>query len=104
MATPSPADRLFVALWQRNATRLGWLKYAAWKPLLKHHLGPALTDRQYRSAFSTLQRCGHFLECRVAPNQHRSYIFIQRALPLDDHEARAAAVSRLRWSSEYLTA
>jgi hypothetical protein len=29
MATPSLADRLFVALWQRNATHLGWLKYSA---------------------------------------------------------------------------
>lgn len=104
MATPSLADRLFVALWQRNATHLGWLKYSAWRPLLKHHLGADLTHRQYRAAFHTLQRRGHFLDCRLAPNQHRSYLFIQRAIPLEDHETRAAAVKRLRWSSEYRAA
>jgi len=103
MERPSHADQLFIALWKRNFTHIGWLKYKDIKPVIKYHLGPDLTDRQYRATFHTLQHRGHFLECHLAPNQHRSYLFIQNAIPTYDHEARAAATKRLRWHSEYMS-
>jgi hypothetical protein len=93
------ADVFYHRLRQRDATRLGWLQMTRWSPLLMYYLG--IKGKAARRVFSTLYQRGHFIDRRLAPGRHPSYLFLQTTTPVNDAEGRAAAIKYWRWVSAY---
>ena len=105
-ATPEPtydyeklADVFYARLCNRDATRLGWLQMARWSPLLKYYLN--IEGKAARRVFSILYQRGYFIDRRLAVGRHPSYLFLQTTIPVNDLDARAAAIAYWRWTAAY---
>ena len=72
----SMVDVAYTALWNRNATRMKFMTYKRWGPMLKYYL-PQLDNRQRRHVFQKLVRAGYFIARKINPTGHQSYLFTQ---------------------------
>lgn len=72
-------DECYTYLWHRGAEKLGLLKYARWKAILKYNK-PALNDDQLRRIFRKLVEAGYLIAHRRGKRTHYDYIFSQKPL------------------------
>lgn len=75
---------IYTYLWHRGVEKLGFMKYARWKSIIKYKI-PELNDDEIRKVFQKLLLNGHFIQHRRGKRTHFDYIFSQKPL-INDHE------------------
>lgn len=73
------SDIIYTYLWKRGVEKMGFLKYARWKLIIKYK-EPSLSDIEIRKVFQKLVKDGHFIQSRHGKRTHFDYIFSQKPL------------------------
>ena len=73
------ADECYTYLWHRGCEKMGLLKYARWKAILKYYK-PELNNDEIRRVFRKLVEDGYLIAHRQGKRTHFDYIFSQKPL------------------------
>lgn len=69
----------YTYLWHRGCDRMGLMKYARYKSMLKY-FKPEMNDKIIRSVFHKLVDEGHLIPIRKGKRTHFDYLFSQKPL------------------------